>query len=494
MNKFKYQYRNNHKFTFAGLNTKKPLTTFVPKEIVKEEHQWLLSFLECTVTSGPWTTILESMGVPIVKGASKGLAAGRISVIQEGALKARVIAVPTAGVQVCFKPLHDTLSSILKALPEDCTHDQEKGVKWGSKELQRGKVVHAVDLSSATDNFPIGFQRAVLDSLKYKYRNEFIETCQMPWGFKGDSLRGPLQYSKGQPMGLYGSFALFALSHHYLLHFLEGLFGVKDTYRILGDDIIISDSRVHKQYLKSMSELGVPISHSKCLDSDLYTEFAGKLISAQGRIPVAKGPKHKSKNDLLDVNQFKNYCEVSGTTKYAISGVPKKYRNYAEMLMSLPKAFGGLGLNPEGKSLEERLTQFEDSKQTVYPIQTDLSASCKRLPFKAVSDHVGLVCGYVNEQLTSIHVEVDEMLKKLGYDFGYNSDLGRSILNQMLDSNGEDNTVGYKGTISEDIKRRSSPLKDWRDSKYSVQSSIEEKFDKTDLRQLDHYVSPSPWM
>lgn len=68
--------------------------------------------------------------------------------------KTRVIAILDYWSQTCLKPVHSFLFRCLKAIPQDVTFDQgsylEKVKAWGPVDRY-----HSVDLSQATDRFPI---------------------------------------------------------------------------------------------------------------------------------------------------------------------------------------------------------------------------------------------------------------------------------------------------------------------------------------------------
>jgi len=104
-----------------------------------------------------------------------------------------------------------------------------------------------------------------------------------------------LRYKVGQPMGALSSWAMLAVTHHLIVQYCYrqcygvpmGLPWTKDTwytnYEVLGDDIILFDSKVAKAYLQMMEALGVPINTSKSVCATVpVTEFA-KVTSLRGK-------------------------------------------------------------------------------------------------------------------------------------------------------------------------------------------------------------------
>lgn len=145
---------------------------------------------------------------------------GKISLIQEAGYKLRAVANPNRVLQVALKPLGDQLYSYLRTREWDCTFNQEAGVKWVQDELKSGKEIHSIDLSDATNNFPLSVQLEILRGLN---ANEddlklFEEVSRSPWDCMGKTI----QWTKGQPLGLYPSFAAFAISHGTMLQILGG--------------------------------------------------------------------------------------------------------------------------------------------------------------------------------------------------------------------------------------------------------------------------------
>jgi len=69
---------------------------------------------------------------------------------------------------------------------------------------------------------------------------------------------------------------MLALTHHVIVKVASIRCGIGDFngYLILGDDIVISNESVAKEYLKIMDALGVQINLSKSVISKKFAEFA----------------------------------------------------------------------------------------------------------------------------------------------------------------------------------------------------------------------------
>jgi hypothetical protein len=290
------------------------------------------------------------MGIP-VNPIRKEEFIGKISVIQEKGFKARVVAVPNSGAQVAFRPLHSAINKLLKGLKTDCTFDQVKGALWAQSKLKNGERLWSVDLSSATDRFPLGAQIAVLESLGYKYVREFQHAASISRWISPLHEGTAVRYSAGQPMGLYGSFALFALTHNFLL---TSLGGTEDQFRVLGDDVIIADAELARKYTEWLKDEDVPVSWHKTLLNAPIAEFAGFIITPTG---LYKGSKYP--NGLVEPWSFVEQTRRLGLPLW--STVPKGHRKFAKLLLSLPEDLGGLGMNPEGRPLLERVTEWTTS-------------------------------------------------------------------------------------------------------------------------------------
>jgi len=224
---------------------------------------------------------------------SNGLV-GNLGITQERGGKLRVFAFPNLLFQVMLNPMKASLLRILKRIPEDCTHNQQAGVDWVRTQMQMGRKTYSVDLSDATNHFPFDIQRAVLEDI---FRNPEWETHLGLFEYvsKGkygaDAIGIPfVQWTKGQPLGTGPSFPAFAITHHAVLHHCKVVVGKAgvDCYRILGDDIVITDESVYNQYRHVLSLLKCPVSEPKTFESMDLSEFGGMVVYKGMVIPSTK--------------------------------------------------------------------------------------------------------------------------------------------------------------------------------------------------------------
>ena len=288
--------------------------------------------------------------------------AGKIGHIQEPGLKLRAVANPFRIYQLALSRLGAQLYELLTTLSWDCTHDQESGITWAQQKLNSGHTMFAVDLSDATNVFPLSLQINVLKSLDGVLEediNLFEDLSTAPWLSPSNGL---VKWTKGQPLGLFPSFASFALTHGLLVRSLESELGLRggDNFRVLGDDIVISDHNLNRRYREVLTMLEVGVSESKTLTSDMITEFGGRVIFPDKIISIGKwrGISDRSFIDLL-----KNIGP--GYVKY----LRPRQRKVAEKIMTLPEPWG-LDMNPRGISALERhwlAEEFLDSLDMDYP-------------------------------------------------------------------------------------------------------------------------------
>lgn len=87
-------------------------------------------------------------------------------------------------------------------------------------------------------------------------------------------------YAAGQPMGAYSSWPAFALTHHIFILYAAHNVGINSfkDYRVLGDDVVIRNDSVAKEYLRLLDEIGVEVSQEKTLVAADTFEFAKRVF------------------------------------------------------------------------------------------------------------------------------------------------------------------------------------------------------------------------
>lgn len=200
---------------------------------------------------------------------------GKLAIVHDPELKERVIAMVDYTTQFILKPIHDNLLSKLSNLPCDRTFNQDPFHTWSNDQ----ESFHSLDLSAATDRFPISLQQKLISLMYNDYAfGENWKNLLVDRTYWYESTE--YKYSVGQPMGAYTSWAAFTLTHHLVVAWAAhkaGLDNFKD-YIILGDDIVIKNNRVAQIYIALMTRWGVDISHAKThVSRDTY-EFAKRWI------------------------------------------------------------------------------------------------------------------------------------------------------------------------------------------------------------------------
>jgi hypothetical protein len=258
---------------------------------------------------------------------------GNLCIIGDSGGKDRLILIGNPVVQEQLKDLQIFLLDLLATLPTDCTYDQSKGVDFIRQCQKNKKKVHSVDLSDATWNFPFSLQAQVLRALG---GSSLLEYFELPVSDDGRLV----SVEKGQAMGLNPSFPLFGLTHNLILIAICKNVGriPVDTFRVLGDDVVIADDEVLKEYKNFLRDYEVPISESKSVSSRIVGEFAGRIIwKCQDITPIKWRKLGGSQLPAL----FHEYRSILGDAVYRLITDFEAYR----VLGSLPKCVGGLNIS-----------------------------------------------------------------------------------------------------------------------------------------------------
>lgn len=224
-----------------------------------------------------------------------------VKLIADKGAKVRSVGMMDHVTQVLCHPIYYILRKVLDRVDADCTFNQDNGVKISYSTMLKGHPVQSIDVSAITDRIPLSIQLVVLEELlKVLGINENMisrtkagleallgssRTMRIrPTSSKETSF---IRYAVGQPMGTNISFPLAALSHHVLVRLSARLTGLDSTkfnsYRILGDDQVISNKGVALSYTQLLIELGMEYSKTKSigLASDrkgTLSEFAKRLM------------------------------------------------------------------------------------------------------------------------------------------------------------------------------------------------------------------------
>lgn len=279
---------------------------------------------------------------------------GRLHIKPEPAGKMRVFAMVDPWTQWALKGLHKYLFWQLSRHITDGTFNQLRPLS----RVPFGKTqIDSLDLSAATDRLPLYVQSKLLSKI---FGDEFAThwaTLMVDRDFDFSKLLKDypelssygrsVRYSVGQPMGALSSWAMLALTHHFLVNcaaWQAGLDSSKlfSSYAILGDDIAIWNKSVSLQYQTIMDQLGVKLGIAKSVISPdgLGIEFAKKTLY--------KGE---------DVSPFP--LQEARASHDSVSSVKELQRKYNLSDLSMIRWLGyGYKVRPGSKSTAMKLFQF----------------------------------------------------------------------------------------------------------------------------------------
>lgn len=219
----------------------------------------------------------------------------------EAAGKSRLFMILDSCSQRLLQPLHEWVFQVLAKIPQDGTFSQLRPIG-----KLKGQYLWSYDLRSATDRMPAELCAQLLETLwegeiaacwRMLLYREFsirpslkavISSSAMPGANPGDNAVVPFTgtsvcFTTGTPLGSLSAWGIFTLLHHLLIQQAAYLTDRKlrwfSNYAILGDDLVIGDYQVAKQYRRILKWLGVGISQEKSLRSiNGSLEFASRFI------------------------------------------------------------------------------------------------------------------------------------------------------------------------------------------------------------------------
>jgi len=292
----------------------------------------------------------EYIGSQVARAADPQLdVIGEIHMSQEPGYKLRHFGAPNIWLQQCLMPLKKGLQVLLQKLPWDGTYNQQVADEHILTRLREGKTVHCFDLSDATNVFPLELQVVMMRqalSKDFAPLIDFFETVsQMPWRYNGQAIT----WARGQVLGLGPSFMMFAATHGMLLASLnQGQHD--DKFFVIGDDVVILDDELAEAYADALVDLDLPFSPLKTLRSNRIAEFAGFVFTTDGKFQSVKWKGIVDEN-LLDT--------VRNVGPDIIPFLHPSIQGFTEWFARLPEPIG-FGWNPEGLSLDQRLSNMEE--------------------------------------------------------------------------------------------------------------------------------------
>jgi len=200
----------------------------------------------------------------------------KLTALKDKEGKTREVAILDYYSQSALRPLHNFLYKQLSRIDQDCTHNQTKHFNTLLPDI--GSSFHSIDLTAATDRFPIDLQKELLSVWFGEEYASHWRSLMVDYPFRYADK--DIFYRTGNPMGAYSSFAVFAITHHYLV--FKAAKAAKRNwkrvpYMLLGDDIVIANDHVKEEYLKLLELWGIPFNPEKTHSSPYGFEFAKQV-------------------------------------------------------------------------------------------------------------------------------------------------------------------------------------------------------------------------
>lgn len=407
---------------------------------------------------------------------------GRVSVLQQPQLKARVIGNPNRVLQATLEPLKELYMSSLRKLPTDVTHDQESGVAWVQDMLKQEIELAGSDLTSASDLLDIRLSLDLVDRVfgfprvhGYKeYREYFFEVSRSWWYCP--SLNQEVQWKQGDVLGTGPSFGLLSLTNNAVAmqawklavrdRKLDPSISWKDSFRVVGDDIVMR-AELSSYYNEIICALGGEINLSKSITSNRVAEFAGKVITSECH--YLKAIKYSEPSD----NSFMSYMSQLGDqAKYLLK--PKQRKVY-RLLKEVPGIliYGPWMKDSYGIALGPRYAWYLEE---VEPALTAAEPDLKLEDYALVLLKAELSLQEAGEFIDD-HQSFDEPFNAEGYlpsvvtpSFKVGGDPRLTNGKTLLD-------ILYQHIRTKDI----TPFEEWYKNRYSPTSLEEEEIDLDSL-------------
>lgn len=241
----------------------------------------------------------------------------RIAQFPEKSGKTRTIAVIDYWSQRALKPLHKCLMKSLRRLKSDGTFSHNNVGEYAKQKTKEKSFIFCADLSAATDRLPRWLSFSLLEGLiSNSDLRSALWTILTERTFCLSWSDETVSYGCGQPMGAYASWPLFALTHHSLAIYCgRHLKGVENYYRLIGDDIIITDETMAQNYISLIEDLGLTINYNKTVTShsgsDKSCAEVAKQLYLNGEVltPMTPGLISNLKDPMLTLSTLRVLME-----------------------------------------------------------------------------------------------------------------------------------------------------------------------------------------
>lgn len=247
---------------------------------------------------------------------------------------------------------------------------------WGEVPLQ------SLDLTSATDRFPIDFIGDVFEPLlgKQYISNWKVMLTGIPFTYKSSKGDVEVNFSVGTPLGFYGSWGPFALTVIFCQWWIRRRLllakGIEPTrqerlagkFAVLGDDYLAGDEELAKEYQSLLvNQLGVQVSEKKTFRALRLCEFAKRLLfrTVSGRyVEISPFPVSAIWNTEASAPLLISTLHGEGKKDLiARSGIPGAIENLDQRLF--PFYGPAFGISPKRARIRKRAARHADAVMRV---------------------------------------------------------------------------------------------------------------------------------
>jgi len=228
--------------------------------------------------------------------------------------KSRVIANVDWVTQTALSAVHFYLFKLLSTLKSDFTFQHKSGLPYIAS--NKSENYYSIDLSAATDRMPRLIQSQILKHICNKVNLNgdsiaenwlIIVDREFSTANSGIKEVESIRYSVGQGMGMFASWPLMALTHHFIVNQICKV--SVDNYCLVGDDLVITDKNGYHKYVNFMNKIGMTVNLQKTIISENKTyhniEFASNfMINGHFIEPLNYGILYAWKEDKTSFESF----------------------------------------------------------------------------------------------------------------------------------------------------------------------------------------------